>query len=257
MRLTDLKFSLNLNLHLDSPLLLCHNQRMTTLLLIDDDPMITEPLVRQLSLAGYEVAVAHDGRSGLALAQSSHPDLVVLDVMMPEMDGWELCQKLRQSSVVPILMLTALGEEVDRILGLELGADDYLTKPFSVRELKARIKALLRRVELDHQANSVGNDLTVGSIRLALDSRQVFKNGEALQLRYKEFELLSLLLSKAGDVVTRAELFDKIWGTDWLGDTRTLDVHIRWLREKIEDDPSQPRCIQTVRGVGYRWVVAD
>lgn len=257
MRLTDLKFSLNLNPHLDSPLLLCHNQRMTNLLLIDDDPMITEPLVRQLSLAGYEVAVAHDGRSGLALAQSSHPDLVVLDVMMPEMDGWELCQKLRQSSVVPILMLTALGEEVDRILGLELGADDYLTKPFSVRELKARIKALLRRVELDHQANSVGNDLTVGSIRLALDSRQVFKNGEALQLRYKEFELLSLLLSKAGDVVTRAELFDKIWGTDWLGDTRTLDVHIRWLREKIEDDPSQPRCIQTVRGVGYRWVVAD
>ncbi|MAT95565.1 MAG: DNA-binding response regulator [Anaerolineaceae bacterium] len=230
---------------------------MTRLLLIDDDPMITEPLVRQLGLAGYDLLVAHDGRSGLDLAQSQQPDLVVLDVMMPEMDGWEVCRKLRQSSVVPILMLTALGDEVDRILGLELGADDYLTKPFSVRELKARIKALLRRVELDQQAIPTRNELSVGNIRVELDSRQVFKNGEPLQLRYKEFELLSLLLSRAGDVVTRAELFDKIWGTDWLGDTRTLDVHIRWLREKVEADPSQPRCIQTVRGVGYRLVAAD
>ncbi len=230
---------------------------MTRLLLIDDDPMITEPLERQLSLAGYEVLVAHDGRSGLELAQSKRPDLVVLDVMMPEIDGWEVCQKLRQSSVVPILMLTALGEEVDRILGLELGADDYLTKPFSIRELKARIKALLRRVELDQHAAPSRNELVVGDIRVELDSRQVFKKDEPLQLRYKEFELLSLLLSRAGDVVTRAELFDKIWGTDWLGDTRTLDVHIRWLREKIEADPSQPRYIQTVRGVGYRLVEAD
>ncbi|MBK7895858.1 MAG: response regulator transcription factor [Anaerolineaceae bacterium] len=228
---------------------------MTRLLLIDDDPMITEPLARQLGASGYEVLVAHDGRSGLTLAQTQKPDLVVLDVMMPEMDGWELCQKLRQSSVVPILMLTALGDEVDRILGLELGADDYLTKPFSVRELKARIKALLRRVELDQQAVPAANELAVGDIRVALDSRQVYRGEELLQLRYKEFELLSLLLSKAGDVVTRAELFDKIWGTDWLGDTRTLDVHIRWLREKIEADPSQPRYIQTVRGVGYRMVM--
>ena len=230
---------------------------MTTLLLIDDDPMITEPLARQLSAAGYDVLVTHNGRSGLEIAQTSQPDLVVLDVMMPEMDGWEVCQKLRQSSIVPILMLTALGEEVDRILGLELGADDYLAKPFSMRELKARIKALLRRVDLDRQAAPTNKPLTVGNIRLELDSRQVFKDGKLLQLRYKEFELLSLLLSRAGDVVTRAELFDKVWGTDWLGDTRTLDVHIRWLREKIEADPSQPRYIQTVRGVGYRLVVAD
>ncbi len=230
---------------------------MTRLLLIDDDPMITEPLARQLGVSGYELLVANDGRSGLELAQTKRPDLVVLDVMMPEMDGWEVCRKLRQSSVVPILMLTALGDEVDRILGLELGADDYLTKPFSIRELKARIKALLRRVELDQQAQPAPNELVVGDIRVELDSRQVFKKDEPLQLRYKEFELLSLLLSQAGDVVTRAELFDKIWGTDWLGDTRTLDVHIRWLREKIEADPSQPRYIQTVRGVGYRLVVAD
>lgn len=227
---------------------------MTRLLLIDDDPMITEPLARQLGVAGYEVLVAHDGRSGLDLALTQKPELVVLDVMMPEMDGWEVCQKLRQKSVVPILMLTALGDEVDRILGLELGADDYLTKPFSVRELKARIKALLRRVELDQKMVPVPNELTAGNIRVAVDSRQVFKAGELLQLRYKEFELLALLLNRAGDVVTRAELFDKIWGTDWLGDTRTLDVHIRWLREKIEEDPSQPRYIQTVRGVGYRMV---
>ncbi len=230
---------------------------MTQLLLIDDDPMITEPLARQLGVAGYRVLVAHNGRSGLELAQTHQPDLVVLDVMMPEMDGWEVCRKLRQISVVPILMLTALGDEVDRILGLELGADDYLTKPFSTRELKARIKALLRRVELDHQAVPIRQELKVGEIRMDLDTRQVFKNSELLPLRYKEFELLTLLLSRAGDVVTRAELFDKIWGTDWLGDTRTLDVHIRWLREKIEDDPSQPRYIQTVRGVGYRLVGAD
>ncbi len=229
---------------------------MTTLLLVDDDPMITEPLARQLGAAGYDVLVTHNGRSGLEIAQTSQPDLVVLDVMMPEMDGWEVCQKMRQSSIVPILMLTALGEEVDRILGLELGADDYLAKPFSMRELKARIKALLRRVELDRQATPANKPLTVGDIRLELDSRQVFKGEKLLQLRYKEFELLSLLLSRAGDVVTRAELFDKVWGTDWLGDTRTLDVHIRWLREKIEANPSQPRYIQTVRGVGYRLVVA-
>ena len=227
---------------------------MTRLLLIDDDPMITEPLARQLGAAGYEVLVTHDGRSGLELAQTQKPDLVVLDVMMPELDGWEVCQKLRQNSVVPILMLTALGDEVDRILGLELGADDYLTKPFSVRELKARIKALLRRVELDQHTAPAPNELVVGDIRVELDSRQVYKGNELLQLRYKEFELLSLLLNRAGDVVTRAELFDKIWGTDWLGDTRTLDVHIRWLREKIEEDPSQPRYIQTVRGVCYRMV---
>lgn len=227
---------------------------MTRLLIIDDDPMITEPLARQLGTSGYEVLVAHDGRSGLDLAQTQKPDLVVLDVMMPELDGWEVCQKLRQNSVVPILMLTALGDEVDRILGLELGADDYLTKPFSVRELRARIKALLRRVELDQHAAPAPNELVVGELRVALDSRQVYKGDELLQLRYKEFELLTLLLTRAGDVVTRAELFDKIWGTDWLGDTRTLDVHIRWLREKIEADPSQPRYIQTVRGVGYRMV---
>jgi DNA-binding response OmpR family regulator len=150
-------------------------------------------------------------------------------------------------------MLTALNEEIDRVLGLELGADDYLTKPFSTRELMARIKALLRRVEFDRARLTEDQSVTVGEIRLDLAQRHVFKNAQKLELRYKEFELLSLLVSHAGEVVTRAEIFDKVWGTDWLGDMRTLDVHIRWLREKLEADPSAPRYIQTVRGVGYRF----
>ncbi|MCA9973488.1 MAG: response regulator transcription factor [Anaerolineales bacterium] len=227
---------------------------MPTILLVDDEKMITEPLARSLRDAGYDVLVAHDGRSGLALAAAHNPDLVVLDVLMPEMDGWEACRTLRQRSPVPILMLTALGEEVDRILGLELGADDYLTKPFSARELKARIRALLRRVELDQAPAAPSGVLTAGDVRLDLNTHQAFKADEEIVLRHKEFELLSLLLARAGQVVTRAELFDRIWGTDWLGDTRTLDVHIRWLREKIEANPSQPEYIQTVRGVGYRLV---
>lgn len=229
---------------------------MTTLLLIDDDEMITGPLARQFTQAGYRVLVAHNGRDGLSLALSQNPDLVLLDVMMPEMDGWEVCRRLRQQSVVPILMLTALGEEVDRILGLELGADDYLPKPFSARELQARVRALLRRVELDRTAQPT-TILTAGDIHLELETRQVSKNGRLLTLRFKEFELLSLLLSRPGQVISRAELFDKVWGTDWLGDTRTLDVHVRWLREKIEDDPGQPRYIQTVRGVGYRFATPE
>jgi DNA-binding response OmpR family regulator len=197
--------------------------------------------------------VAHNGRDGLALAGEKKPDVVVLDVMMPQMDGWDVCRILRQKSTVPILMLTALGDEVDRILGLELGADDYLTKPFSSRELIARLKALLRRVELDRHQLAVDDRVTVGDLRLEFNTRRAFKGDQELILRQKEFELLSLLLSRPGEVITRAEFFDQVWGTDWLGDTRTLDVHIRWLREKIEADPSQPRLIQTVRGIGYRF----
>ena len=226
---------------------------MTTILIVDDDPLITGPTEKALTSAGYQVVVAGDGESGLRAAAEIEPDLVVLDVMMPVMDGWEVCKHLREESVVPILMLTALGDEVDRILGLELGADDYLTKPFSTRELLARIKALLRRVEFDRVILPASRIFTFGDVSVDLDSRQVTRNGEPLSLRYKEFELLSLLLSRAGQVVTRAELFDEVWGTDWLGDTRTLDVHIRWLREKIEPDPGNPQFIQTVRGVGYRF----
>ena len=226
---------------------------MTTVLLIDDEIMITEPLARALRQAGYDVQVAHNGRDGLTLAHSQQPDAVLLDVLMPLMDGWEVCRALRRDSTVPILMLTALGDEVDRILGLELGADDYIVKPFSTRELIARLRALLRRVELDRRPTADDDQMTVGPLRLDLNSHRAFKEGVELPLRQKEYDLLALLLSHPGQVVTRAEFFDQVWGTDWLGDTRTLDVHIRWLREKIEADPGQPRLIQTVRGVGYRF----
>jgi DNA-binding response OmpR family regulator len=232
---------------------------VTCILLIDDDAMITGPMAMALEEVGYAVLVAHDGKSGLQMALEEQPDLVVLDIMMPEMDGWEVCKALRAESTVPILMLTALGDEVDRILGLELGADDYITKPFSVRELLARIRALLRRVALDSadMDKKRREILSVGEITIDLDARRAFRKGMELHLRYKEFELLSLLVDRAGETVSRADLFDEVWGTDWLGDTRTLDVHIRWLREKIEDDPSKPQHIQTVRGVGYRFVAPE
>ena len=224
---------------------------MSRLLIIDDDPILTEPLARRLGTRGFTVTVADNGREGLELALSSEPHLVLLDVMMPEMDGWVVCERLRAKSTVPILMLTALDDEFDRITGLELGADDYLAKPFSTNELIARINALLRRVKLDQQTAGPQDTITVGEVTLDLVRRHVRKQAQLMPLRQKEFDLLALLMSKAGTPVTRAQIFDEIWGTDWLGDTRTLDVHIRWLREKLEENPSQPDLICTVRGVGY------
>lgn len=225
---------------------------MTRLLLIDDDPLITEPLAETLSDYGYTVNSADNGRTGLTLALTTHPDLIILDVLMPNMDGWEVCREVRKQSVVPILMLTALGDEVDRVMGLELGADDYLTKPFGSRELVARVRALLRRVQFDQRGMTHGYH-TIGALRLDLDNRLVWRDGKLLTLRHKEFDLLALLMSKAGATVDRAEIFDKVWGTSWLGDTRTLDVHVRWLREKIEEKPSKPRYLRTAHGVGYRF----
>lgn len=229
---------------------------MPTVILIEDDRLIAEPIARSLNNLGYSVQTAFDGETGLetVLNQSQAVDLVILDIMLPQMDGWQVCKAIREKSVVPILMLTALSEEVDRILGLELGADDYLTKPFSTRELMARVKALLRRVEFDRSSLTTVRQLLIGQVRIDIDQRQVFKGDTELTLRFKEFELLVLLASQAGDIVTRQEIFNKVWGTTWLGDMRTLDVHIRWLREKLEDDPSKPRLIQTVRGVGYRFL---
>lgn len=230
---------------------------MAHILLIEDDPLIIGPTIRALERAGYTTASAEDGKKGLSIAIHEPYDLILLDIMLPEMEGWDVCRELRQHSIVPIIMLTALGEEVDRILGLELGADDFITKPFSTRELLARIKATLRRVdfELNHRAPNT-NVVTASSITINLDTRRAYKNDDELSLRYKEFELLALLMIHAGEVVDRAEIFDKVWGTDWLGDMRTLDVHIRWLREKLEDDPSNPFLIQTIRGVGYRFVTS-
>jgi DNA-binding response OmpR family regulator len=229
---------------------------MPQVVLIEDDRLIVEPIVRTLTGLGYEVLTAYDGGSGLKTVLENPCDLVILDIMLPVLDGWEVCKAIRSKSVVPIMMLTALSDEIDRILGLELGADEYLTKPFSTRELVARVKALLRRVEFDTSARH-DSAIVIDDLRLDMDRRRIFKGQNELQLRFKEFELLSLLVANAGETVTRAEIFDKVWGTDWLGDMRTLDVHIRWLREKIEDDPSNPHYIQTVRSVGYRFVAGE
>ena len=225
---------------------------MIHLLLIDDEPTITEPLARRLRARGFEVTVAADGRAGLELALGIEPDLVLLDILMPEMNGWEVCRRLRKKSNVPILMLTALDDDFDRITGLELGADDYLTKPFNTNVLVARINALLRRVQMDQQAVvPKSSTLAVGHISLNLDTRSVYRQNKLLKLRYKEFELLALLMANVGVPVSRTRIFDEVWGTDWLGNTSTLDVHIRWLREKLEDNPSYPQYICTVRNVGY------
>ena len=229
---------------------------MTTVLIIDDDTRLTEPVQYQLERLGYTVAVAQDGPDGLHMALSHKPDVIVLDIMLPGLDGWRVCQEIRRFSQVPIIMLTALGAEIDRIRGLELGADDYLTKPFSFQELVAHIKSILRRVQWD-QSLAPDSQLNIGRVALNHAARRAFKDGQELTLRHKEYELLSLLMQQAGKVLTREVLFNQIWGTDWLGDTRTLDVHIRWLRQKIEDDPSTPRYIQTVRNVGYRFATPE
>ena len=226
---------------------------MTTILLIDDDQKLTDPLQRQLSALGFKVAAAADGRTGLGMALVEKPDVIVLDVMLPGMDGWQVCQEIRRFSQVPIIMLTALGSEVDKVRGLELGADDYLSKPFSFQELVARLKSMLRRIQWDQSA-APDTTVQIGNVTLDIASRRAFKSGVELVLRNKEYDLLLLLMEHAGKVVTRETLFNQRWGTDWLGDTRTLDVHVRWLRQKIEDDAAAPRYIQTVRGVGYRFI---
>ncbi|RMG88228.1 MAG: DNA-binding response regulator [Chloroflexi bacterium] len=225
-------------------------------LLIDDEVKLTEPLKEEFRRKGYRVSVANDGHTGLSLALVAQPDVIVLDVMMPGLDGWQVCQTIRQHSTVPIIMLTALGDSTDRIKGLELGADDYLVKPFSFQELEAHVRAMLRRVNLD-RGQLVAPEIRVGDVAINLEKRLVTKRGETLTLRQKEFEILALLMTNLGKVVTREQLFDEVWGTDWLGDTRTLDVHMSWLRAKIEDDPTNPIYLQTVRGVGYRFVDAE
>ncbi len=227
---------------------------MKHLLLIDDESTITKPLARRLEARGFQVSVANNGQVGLEMALTTEPDLVILDVMMPVMDGWQVCRELREKSTVPILMLTALNDDFDRITGLELGADDYLSKPFSMNMLVVRVKALLRRVELDKQQyGSRSLMISADPITIDIAKRLTWISGRPLSLRYKEFELLSLLVANEGTPVSRAEIFNEVWGTDWLGDTRTLDVHIRWLREKLEADPSNPELIRTIRNVGYMF----
>ena len=229
---------------------------MPHILLIDDDHSLTDPLRTAFENADYTVSIAHDGRSGLARALKQAPDVIVLDVMMPGMSGWEVCQAIRQHSAAPIIMLTALDDTMDRIKGLELGADDYLVKPFGFKELEAHVRAMLRRVNLD-KGQHLPQRICAGDITLDLEAHIVTKSGEEVILRQKEFEILKLLMANMGKVVTREQLFDEVWGTDWLGDTRTLDVHMSWLRAKLEDDPTAPVYLQTVRGVGYRFTDAE
>jgi len=224
-------------------------------LLVEDDERIAEPLLFGLYQEGFEALHALTGPQGLELAQCAQPDLILLDVMLPEMDGFTLCRTLRRHSAVPILMLTARGQELDRVMGLELGADDYIVKPFSFRELVARIRAVLRRRELDRGPRALLRDcLVVGDLVLDVAARQVWRAGRLLELRQREFDLLQLLMAHTGQAMTRHALLDQVWGPEWVGDPRTLDVHIRWLREKVEADPSAPRYLQTVRGYGYRLV---
>ncbi len=231
------------------------------ILVIEDEQSLRETLAYNLKREGYDVQTAADGLEGLALARSEEPDLIVLDLMLPGMDGLEVCRVLRQETSVPILMLTARTEEIDRVVGLEVGADDYVTKPFGMRELLARIRALLRRVRMlsqEAEGEDVGalarqKTLTFGDLTIDPDSRQVFLRGEPLALKPKEFDLLLFLARNRGRVLSRDLILERVWDWSYSGGSRTVDVHVRWLREKIEPDPSNPTRIITVRGAGYRF----
>ncbi len=225
---------------------------MPKILLVEDEETLIETLRYNFEREGYTVLLATDGIQGLELARIECPDLIVLDIMLPRLDGFSACRILRQESNVPIIMLTARQDEVDRIAGLELGADDYVSKPFSLGELFARVRAILRRTERQ-PAGSHRDVLEVGNIRLDARSRRAWSNENELTLPQKEFDLLTCLMRNRGIALSRDLLLERVWGFDFLGDSRTVDVHIRWLREKIEPEPAQPRYIQTVRGVGYRF----
>ncbi len=229
-----------------------------TILVVDDEPHIRELVKVFLEASGYRVLEAADGETALELARSSHPDLVVLDLMLPGTDGWEVCRRLRQASGLPIIMLTARTDEVDRVVGLELGADDYLTKPFSPRELVARVRAVLRRA--GERAGRPETADCSGPRRLAFacfaldrEARELTVDGKPVPCPLKEFELLWTLATHPRRVFTREELLNLVWGYDYYGDLRTVDVHVRRLREKIEPDPARPRYLKTVWGVGYRF----
>ncbi len=226
-------------------------------LVIDDEPTLIATLRYNLEREGMEVLTAMRGDLGFTLALNSQVDLVILDVMLPGIDGLEICRLLRKRSPVPILMLTARAGEVDKVVGLEVGADDYLTKPFSMRELLARVHAILRRADIAATATvePQGGRLVAGEIEVDFDRQQVTRSGRALRLKPKELQLLLFFARHPGRVFTREQLLDKVWGYDFVGGTRTVDVHVRWLREKIEANPSEPASILTVRGTGYRFEI--
>lgn len=224
---------------------------MTRILIVEDEPALSDPLDFLLRREGYETEVAADGREALVAFDRAGADLVLLDLMLPGLPGTEVCRELRNRSSVPIIMLTAKDSEVDIVVGLELGADDYVTKPYSSRELLARIRAVLRRrVELLDDDEAV---LEVGPVRMDVERHSVSVRGDEVPMPLKEFELLELLMRNAGRVLTRGQLIDRVWGSDYFGDTKTLDVHIKRIRSKIEENPSQPEMLVTVRGLGYRF----
>lgn len=224
---------------------------MTRILIVEDEPSLAEPLAFLLRREGYETEVAEDGRAALAAFDRAGADLVLLDLMLPGLPGTEVCRELRTRSSVPIIMLTAKDGEVDIVVGLELGADDYVTKPYSSRELLARIRAVLRRrVEVADDDHGI---VEAGPVRMDTERHAVSVRGVETPMPLKEFELLELLLRNAGRVLTRGQLIDRVWGSDYFGDTKTLDVHVKRLRSKIEEDPSDPRLLVTVRGLGYRF----
>ncbi|GLY13389.1 response regulator transcription factor [Kineosporia rhizophila] len=224
---------------------------MTRILVVEDEESFSDPLSYLLRREGYEVAVAGDGPAALDEFDRNGADLVLLDLMLPDLPGTEVCRQLRTRSKVPVIMLTAKDSEIDKVVGLELGADDYVTKPYSSRELVARIRAVLRRGTEPDVVE--GATVEAGPVRMDVERHVVTVNGEAVPMPLKEFELLELLLRNAGRVLTRMQLIDRVWGSDYVGDTKTLDVHVKRLRGKLEPDPASPRYLVTVRGLGYKF----
>ena len=225
---------------------------MTKVLIVEDEVSFSDALAYLLKKESYEVEVAVNGAEAIERFQTFNPDLILLDLMIPEVSGTEVCRVIRSTSQVPIIMLTAKDSEIDKVVGLELGADDYVTKPYSSRELLARMKAVMRRNSGDNAALEEGALLTAGSVRMDLDKHQVTVNSVAVTFPLKEFELLEFLMRNSGRVLTRSQLIDRVWGNDYFGDTKTLDVHIKRLRAKIEEDPANPKIIHTIRGLGYK-----
>ena len=225
---------------------------MARVLVVEDEESFSDALSYMLRKEGFEVSVAATGTSALTQFDRTGADIVLLDLMLPEMSGTEVCRQLRQRSAVPIIMVTARDSEIDKVVGLEIGADDYVTKPYSPRELVARIRAVLRRQTTD-AAEISAPTLAAGPVRMDVERHVVTVDGDSVQLPLKEFELLELLLRNAGRVLTRGQLIDRVWGADYVGDTKTLDVHVKRLRSKVEPEPSTPRYIVTVRGLGYKF----
>jgi two-component system response regulator RegX3 len=226
---------------------------VTRILVVEDEQSFSDALSYMLRKEGFEVAVAGNGPDGLTEFEKAGADLVLLDLMLPGLSGLEVCRQLRTRSDVPVIMLTAKDAEVDKVVGLEIGADDYVTKPFSARELLARIRAVLRRRGSEPEEAAATGVLEAGPVRMDIDRHIVSVNGEAVPLPLKEFELLEFLLRNSGRVLTRGQLIDRVWGSDYVGDTKTLDVHVKRLRAKIEPDPGRPRHLLTVRGLGYKF----